>query len=177
MSPGGVQHIILAMPHRGRLNLLTELLEYSPMALFHKIKGGAEIPEDLGAEGDVVSHLGNLGFDVLRVAMGDIIYIQSHRQLWYTKVHKTRLRYLFCPIRLILVCISDLPHVQVHLNYTSEAVNPVALGKARAKQFSLLKNSPDDCKLGDKVMCVQLHGDASFTGQGVVMETLGLSKW
>jgi hypothetical protein len=29
--------------------------------------------------------------------------------------------------------------------------------------------------LGDKVMCVQLHGDASFTGQGVVMETLGLS--
>ena len=29
--------------------------------------------------------------------------------------------------------------------------------------------------LGDKVMCAQLHGDASFTGQGVVMETLGLS--
>lgn len=29
--------------------------------------------------------------------------------------------------------------------------------------------------LGDRVMCVQLHGDASFTGQGVVMETLGLS--
>jgi probable 2-oxoglutarate dehydrogenase E1 component DHKTD1 len=31
--------------------------------------------------------------------------------------------------------------------------------------------------LGDKVMCVQLHGDASFTGQGVVMEGLGLSKF
>jgi hypothetical protein len=29
--------------------------------------------------------------------------------------------------------------------------------------------------LGDKIMCVQLHGDASFTGQGIVMETLGLS--
>jgi hypothetical protein len=57
-----------------------------------------------------------------------------------------------------------------------EAVNPVALGKARAKQFALLKTSPDDCKLGDKVMCVQLHGDASFTGQGVVMESFGLSK-
>jgi probable 2-oxoglutarate dehydrogenase E1 component DHKTD1 len=26
-------------------------------------------------------------------------------------------------------------------------------------------------------MCVQLHGDASFTGQGVVMESLGLSKY
>jgi hypothetical protein len=30
--------------------------------------------------------------------------------------------------------------------------------------------------LGDKAMCVQLHGDAAFTGQGVVMESLGLSE-
>jgi probable 2-oxoglutarate dehydrogenase E1 component DHKTD1 len=45
------------MPHRGRLNLLTDLLQYSPAALFHKIKGGYEIPEELGAEGDVLSHL------------------------------------------------------------------------------------------------------------------------
>jgi probable 2-oxoglutarate dehydrogenase E1 component DHKTD1 len=53
----------------------------------------------------------------------------------------------------------------------------VALGKARAKQFALLKDlGNDDCMLGDRVMCVQLHGDASFTGQGVVMETLGLSN-
>jgi probable 2-oxoglutarate dehydrogenase E1 component DHKTD1 len=56
-----------------------------------------------------------------------------------------------------------------------EAVSPVALGKTRAKQYSLLESSPESCMLGDKVMCVQLHGDASFTGQGVVMETLGLS--
>ena len=59
----------------------------------------------------------------------------------------------------------------------TEAVNPVALGKTRAKQFALLKTSPAECKLGDKVMCVQLHGDASFTGQGVVMESLGLSAF
>ncbi len=56
-----------------------------------------------------------------------------------------------------------------------EAVGPVALGKTRAKQYSLLKSYPESCMLGDKVMCVQLHGDASFTGQGVVMEALGLS--
>ena len=55
--------------------------------------------------------------------------------------------------------------------------NPVALGKTRAKQYALLKDSPADCKLGDWVMCVQLHGDASFTGQGVVMESLGLSEY
>jgi hypothetical protein len=49
---------ITGMPHRGRLNLLTDLLQYPPAALFHKIKGGYEIPEELGAEGDVLSHLG-----------------------------------------------------------------------------------------------------------------------
>lgn len=60
-----------------------------------------------------------------------------------------------------------------------EAVNPVALGKTRAKQFALLKAlqraGDTECKPGDRVMCVQLHGDASFTGQGIVMEGLGLS--
>lgn len=50
------------------------------------------------------------------------------------------------------------------------------MGKTRAKQYSLLKTSPDDCKLGDKAMCVQIHGDASFAGQGVIMESLGLSQ-
>ncbi|KAF7984618.1 hypothetical protein HWV62_12831 [Athelia sp. TMB] len=139
-SKSGIQHVILGMPHRGRLNLLTELLEYSPTALFHKIKGGFEIPEDLGAEGDVISHL---------VASPSLIYEGASG-----------------PIK-----VSLLPNPS-HL----EAVNPVAMGKARAKQFSLLKNSPDDCTLGDRVMCVQLHGDGSFTGQGVVMEGLGLSN-
>jgi 2-oxoglutarate dehydrogenase complex dehydrogenase (E1) component-like enzyme len=52
-------HIILAMPHRGRLNLLTGLLEYDPAALFHKIKGGPEVCVDGETiSGDVLSHLG-----------------------------------------------------------------------------------------------------------------------
>lgn len=52
------------MPHRGRLNLLTEptLLKYSPTALFHKIKGESEIPEELNAVGDVISHLSTYFF-------------------------------------------------------------------------------------------------------------------
>nr|XP_019050186.1 oxoglutarate dehydrogenase (succinyl-transferring), E1 component [Kwoniella bestiolae CBS 10118]OCF29116.1 oxoglutarate dehydrogenase (succinyl-transferring), E1 component [Kwoniella bestiolae CBS 10118] len=56
-----------------------------------------------------------------------------------------------------------------------EAVNPVALGVTRSKQMELLKSSPKECQLGDKAMCVQLHGDAAFAGQGVVSESLGLS--
>ncbi|KAH0826763.1 thiamine diphosphate-binding protein [Lanmaoa asiatica] len=138
-------NIILAMPHRGRLNLLTGLLEYDPAALFHKIKGGAEAWVDGETiSGDVLSHL----------------------------MASPTLNYQGKEIK-----VSLLPNPS-HL----EAVNPVALGKARAKQYSLLKAlekggaGTEGCMLGDKVMCVQLHGDASFTGQGVVMETLGLSN-
>jgi probable 2-oxoglutarate dehydrogenase E1 component DHKTD1 len=59
-TPAGVQHIVLAMPHRGRLNLLTGLLQMPPASLFHKVKGGCEFPEELGIAGDVISHLGTI---------------------------------------------------------------------------------------------------------------------
>jgi 2-oxoglutarate dehydrogenase E1 component len=62
----------------------------------------------------------------------------------------------------------------VHLSLTAnpshlEAVNPVVLGKARAKQAQ--KNDADRTK----VLPVLLHGDAAFAGQGVVAECFGLS--
>ncbi|UXX84660.1 2-oxoglutarate dehydrogenase E1 component [Roseovarius pelagicus] len=62
----------------------------------------------------------------------------------------------------------------VHLSLTAnpshlEAVNPVVLGKARAKQDQL--NDEDRTK----VLPVLLHGDAAFAGQGVVAECFGLS--
>ena len=57
-----------------------------------------------------------------------------------------------------------------------QAANPVALGLTRSKQMAQLKGSSPDCQLGDKVLCVQLHGDAAFAGQGVVPESLGLSN-
>lgn len=50
-----------------------------------------------------------------------------------------------------------------------EAVDPVVLGRARAKQ----------ARLGDsgraRVLCITLHGDAAFAGQGIVAETLNLA--
>jgi len=63
---------------------------------------------------------------------------------------------------------------EVHLSLTAnpshlEAVNPVVLGKARAKQDQL---SDVD---RTKVLPILLHGDAAFAGQGVVAEGFGLS--
>jgi len=51
-----------------------------------------------------------------------------------------------------------------------EAVDPVVLGKTRAKQFYAGDNARE------KVMAVLVHGDAAFAGQGVVYECFGLSN-
>ncbi|KAG0366465.1 dehydrogenase E1 and transketolase domain-containing protein 1 [Gamsiella multidivaricata] len=138
-SKSGVTEVVLGMPHRGRLNLLTDLMQYNPTGLFSKVKGNPEFPAGLPATGDVLSHIAN------------------SPKLDYGEAE---------PIHISML------HNPSHL----EAVNPVAMGKARAKQMDLIANSSPDCQLGDKVMCVQLHGDAAFTGQGVVMESLGLSN-
>jgi len=70
---------VLAVPHRGRLNLLTGLLQVPPASLFHKIKGGYEIPEELGAVGDVISHLGTTFRSLHRMLDG--IRVQPRHQL------------------------------------------------------------------------------------------------
>ena len=58
-----------------------------------------------------------------------------------------------------------------------EAINPVAMGKARAKQTELMKSADPDCNLGDRVMCVQIHGDAvSVSGYVIFMISFILTK-
>lgn len=121
----GVQDVVIGMPHRGRLNLLCDLLEYPYPALFHKMKGHSELPPDAVGSGDVISHL----FNNPTLSYGD------------KNVH-----------------VSLFPNPS-HL----EAVNPVVMGKARAKQTDRLATSDSTCNLGDKVMCVQIHGDAVRT--------------
>ncbi|CAF4881893.1 unnamed protein product, partial [Rotaria socialis] len=50
-----------------------------------------------------------------------------------------------------------------------EANNPVAVGKTRACQLSLkdghYANAENASRHGDKALCIQVHGDASFAGQ------------
>jgi 2-oxoglutarate dehydrogenase E1 component len=65
----------------------------------------------------------------------------------------------------------------VHLSLTAnpshlEIVNPVVLGKARAKQAFTLREQPDAGR--GHVLPLLLHGDAAFAGQGVVAECFAL---
>ncbi|XP_063782948.1 2-oxoadipate dehydrogenase complex component E1 isoform X2 [Pseudophryne corroboree] len=60
-----------------------------------------------------------------------------------------------------------------------EAINPVAVGKTRARQQSLLDgvySLDSTAQPSDKVVCLQVHGDAAFCGQGIVPETFTLSN-
>jgi 2-oxoglutarate dehydrogenase E1 component len=66
----------------------------------------------------------------------------------------------------------------VHLSLTAnpshlEIVNPVVLGKARAKQAFVLRENPTVGR--SHVMPLLMHGDAAFAGQGVVAECFNLS--
>jgi 2-oxoglutarate dehydrogenase E1 component len=129
----GVKEIVLGMAHRGRLNVLTQVMGKPHRALFHEFKGGSFAPDDVEGSGDVKYHLG----------------VSSDREFDGNKVH-----------------LSLTPNPS-HL----EIVDPVVLGKVRAKQDQH-GCTPDDRRA---VMPLLLHGDAAFAGQGVVAECLGLS--
>ncbi|XP_017261614.1 probable 2-oxoglutarate dehydrogenase E1 component DHKTD1, mitochondrial isoform X3 [Kryptolebias marmoratus] len=138
----GVTDIVIGMPHRGRLNLLTGLLKFPPELMFRKMRGLSEFPDTSPAIGDVLSHL------------------TSSVELDLGAAHPLHVTMLPNPSHL-------------------EAINPVAQGKTRARQ-QLRKEgdySPEeDAQPGDQVVCLQIHGDGSFTGQGIVPETLTLSN-
>lgn len=161
--------MVLSLPHRGRLSLLCDpdLIGFSPTALFSKIKGNPEFDPSTapGATGDVISHLS--GTRVIEYPEGGRVKVEVLQNPSHLEVSQ------LC----IWVLIWAKRYAQHRLTWSHiiQAANPVALGVTRAKQMSLLKSSPENCRLGDKVLCVQLHGDAAFAGQGVVAESLGLS--
>src|SRR5689334_1682641 len=129
----GVKEIVIGMPHRGRLNVLTQVMAKPHRALFHEFKGGSAAPDDVEGSGDVKYHLG----------------ASSDREFDNNKVH--------------LSLTANPSHLEI--------VDPVVLGKVRAKQDQL-GATPDDRTM---VMPLLIHGDASFAGQGVVAECFGLS--
>jgi len=129
-----INQVILGQAHRGRLNLLTGLLQFPPVAMFRKMKGLPEFPPEQYGAGDVLSHL------TASLEIGN--------------VHVTM-----------------LPNPS-HL----EAVNPVAVGKTRAKHLTVGGGEYGTGTMGDSALCVQIHGDAAVAGQGINMETLQIAN-
>ncbi|HZG27469.1 2-oxoglutarate dehydrogenase E1 component [Ensifer adhaerens] len=136
----GLKEVVLGMAHRGRLNVLTNVMGKPHRAVFHEFKGGSYAPDDVEGSGDVKYHLG----------------ASSDREFDNNKVH--------------LSLTANPSHLEI--------VNPVVMGKARAKQDQIAQVWDGDIiPLSEraKVLPLLLHGDAAFAGQGVTAEILGLS--
>jgi 2-oxoglutarate dehydrogenase E1 component len=68
----GVREIIYGMAHRGRLNVLANVMAKPYRVIFHEFSGGSANPEDVGGSGDVKYHLGtstDREFDGIKVHM------------------------------------------------------------------------------------------------------------
>jgi 2-oxoglutarate dehydrogenase E1 component len=129
----GVKEIVLGMAHRGRLNVLAQVMGKPHRAIFHEFKGGSFTPDDVEGSGDVKYHLG----------------ASSDRAFDGNNVH--------------LSLTANPSHLEI--------VDPVVLGKTRAKQDQF----GDPPERRTSAMPLLIHGDAAFAGQGVVAECLGLS--
>jgi len=136
----GLKEVVLGMAHRGRLNVLSQVMAKPHRAIFHEFKGGSYAPDDVEGSGDVKYHLG----------------ASSDREFDGNKVH--------------LSLTANPSHLEI--------VDPVVMGKARAKQDQMAgRERGEIVSLSEraKVMPLLLHGDAAFAGQGVIAEILGLS--
>ena len=128
----GIEDIIIGTAHRGRLTLLSSVLEMSYKNILSKFQGSLNDPNEVLGSGDVKYHLG----------------VSTDREFENKKIH--------------LSLTSNPSHL--------EAVNPVVVGKVRAKQtLSKDKNT-------DKVIALLIHGDAAVAGQGIVAETFAMSQ-
>ena len=128
-AASGLQEIAIGIAHRGRLNLLANVLNVPASAVFAEFQGAPTYPDGIDAPGDVKYHIG----------------ASVDRQFDGHHVH--------------LSLVANPSHL--------EAVNPVVLGKVRAKQRQ---------RAGvERVVGVLVHGDGAIAGQGIVMETLQLS--
>ncbi|MFC3173133.1 2-oxoglutarate dehydrogenase E1 component [Novosphingobium bradum] len=68
----GVKEIVYGMAHRGRLNVLANVLGKPYKVIFHEFSGGSANPDDVGGSGDVKYHLGTSSdreFDGIKVHM------------------------------------------------------------------------------------------------------------
>jgi 2-oxoglutarate dehydrogenase E1 component len=127
----GAQQAVLAMSHRGRLNVMVHIVGTPPADIFARFEDVD--PRSVLGGGDVKYHIG---------ATGD--YQASDGR----KLH--------------VHLVSNPSHL--------EAVDPVAMGRTRAKQIRRGDNG------SDQVFAIVIHGDAAFAGQGIWAETLNYAE-
>ncbi len=128
----GLEEIVIGMAHRGRLNVLANVMGKPFTTIFAEFQGQSSTPDDVLGSGDVKYHLGTSGD-------------------------------------------RDFDGHNIHLSLTAnpshlEFVNPVVIGKVRAKQMQ--RNTVES----NAVLPLLLHGDAAFAGQGITAETLMISE-
>ena len=128
-----VQYIVLGMAHRGRLNVLANILDKSYATLFAEFEDNF-VPGSVAGDGDVKYHKG------------------------FSSIHDNRNG------KPVEVALAANPS---HL----EAVDPVVLGRTRAKQRQI-----GDTEQRRRVLSLLVHGDAAFAGQGMVAECFNLSR-
>ena len=127
----GAEQAVLAMSHRGRLNVIINIVSRPAAEIF---AGFEDVdPRSVLGGGDVKYHIGATG-----------IYTGASGR----------------PVRIHMV--SNPSHL--------EAVDPVALGRARAKQTRLGRDGKN------RVLPILMHGDTAFAGQGITAETLNLAN-
>ena len=129
----GIRTSVLAMSHRGRLNVMTNTIGRSPSEIFARFED-VDPRSTLGG-GDVKYHMGATG--EFRSSAGQTVALHL---------------------------VSNPSHL--------EAVDPVALGRSRAKQVRAAMETGQDGR--DLVLPIVMHGDAAFAGQGILAETLVL---
>jgi len=135
----GAVDSIIAMSHRGRLNVMVHAACKPP----HEVVSGFEDvdPRSVLGAGDVKYHVGATG-----------TYVTSGGQ------------------SINMHIVSNPSHL--------EAVDPVAMGRARAKQTRRGADGPVVDRSQEslnKVWPIVMHGDAAFAGQGIWAETLNLA--
>jgi 2-oxoglutarate dehydrogenase E1 component len=127
----GIEEIVLGMAHRGRLNVLANIIGKSPREIFREFADAD--PQLYVGRGDVKYHLGYSGD--WKTAAGRNIHLS--------------------------LCFNPS-----HLEF----VDAVALGRTRAKQD---RAGDSERRRG---LALLIHGDAAFAGEGIVQESLNLSR-
>jgi 2-oxoglutarate dehydrogenase E1 component len=132
----GAVESLMAMSHRGRLNVMAHIACKTPRDIF---AGFEDVdPRSVLGGGDVKYHVGATG----------TYETPDGRKL---NIH----------------LVSNPSHL--------EAVDPVAMGRTRAKQDRLCGASRDSEPAHDQILPVVMHGDGAFAGQGILAEVLNLS--